>query len=164
MEAARSGVAPPGATARSPRSCPAQKPRPAPVITSTRAPAVLTVPSAARTSSCIAVLKLLSRSGRLKVSRATPALTSKRIVCSLTFVSVSLLVVVELERSALHPRLTGEHVALLELPVLQSIVLRHHHLAPDHLGAAGRAHARATGERQLHPGAGRRIEHRLIVH
>ena len=69
--------APPGATARSPRSCPAQKPRPAPVITSTRASPPASSPSAERTSACIAVLKLFRRSGRLRVSRATPSLIAK---------------------------------------------------------------------------------------
>ena len=39
MDSPRSTAGAPGATARSPRSCPAQNPRPAPVSTKTRAPA-----------------------------------------------------------------------------------------------------------------------------
>ena len=58
-----------GATARSLRSCPAQKPRPAPVSTSTRASPRFA--SASRSSSCICAVKLLRRSGRLRVIRAT---------------------------------------------------------------------------------------------
>jgi len=48
-------------TARSLRSCPAQNPRPAPVRTTTRASPRLD--SAARSSSCIARVKLFSRQG-----------------------------------------------------------------------------------------------------
>jgi hypothetical protein len=59
----------PAATERSLRSCPAQKARPAPVRIRTRASAASA--SAERSSWCICAVKLLSRSGRLSVIRAT---------------------------------------------------------------------------------------------
>src|SRR5437879_13854790 len=71
MEAARSGGAPPGATALSFRSWPAQKPRPAPVITSTRAGWSFRLASAARTSACISVLKLRSEERRVGTEGGT---------------------------------------------------------------------------------------------
>ena len=74
---------PASVTATSARSCPAQNPRPAPVTRSARiAWSLSTRASACDTSSCIAAVKLLSRSGRLSVRRATPSsATSNRIVC-----------------------------------------------------------------------------------
>jgi len=61
-------------------SPPPQKPRPAPVSSSTRTVASSrTRPSASRTSACIASLKLLSRSGRLSVSRAMPPSIANRM-------------------------------------------------------------------------------------
>src|SRR6185436_14708224 len=80
MDSPRSTPSPPGATARSPRSWPAQKPRPAPVNTSTRASLFPTASSARETSSCICTVKELRRSGRLSVSRATPVPISSRMV------------------------------------------------------------------------------------
>jgi len=71
----RSAGWPPVSTMRSFKSCPAQKPRPAPVSTTTRASPRLA--SASRSSACISAVKLLSRSGRLSVIRATGPLTSK---------------------------------------------------------------------------------------
>src|SRR5205085_11901595 len=137
MEAARSGGAPPGATALSFRSWPAQKPRPAPVITSTRAGWSFRLASAARTSACISVLKLLRRSGRLRVSRAMPSAVPNRMFRQPTFFSAprSFLVVIELERGSLHARLTREHLAGLQLPLLQPVVLRDLHVPANHLRA-----------------------------
>src|SRR5688572_28987807 len=61
------------------RSCPAQKPRPAPVITRQRTPASLAAASsAARSSRCIADVKLLSNAGRLSVSLRTASVVSIR--------------------------------------------------------------------------------------
>src|SRR5437762_1639683 len=77
----RSTPSPPGATARSDKSCPAQNPRPAPVISSARiSGSSSALDSACATSSCICTVKLLRRSGRLSVSFAAPLLTSNRMV------------------------------------------------------------------------------------
>src|SRR3954465_6311020 len=66
---------------RSVRSCPAQNPRPLAVIRRVRMPASLrTRCIASRSSSCIAAVNAFNLSGRFKVSVATPASISNRIV------------------------------------------------------------------------------------
>src|SRR6185369_13791155 len=79
MDSPRSGRWPPGVTARSPRSCPAQKPRPEPVMTSTRVSGESIWSMACATSLCMSTVKLLSLSGRFRVMRATPSPCSNRM-------------------------------------------------------------------------------------
>src|SRR5258708_23735155 len=138
----------PGATARSPRSCPAQKPRPAPVSTSTLAPAAGRRSKACRTSACMTKLKLLSLSGRFNVNRAMPASTLNRMVSYDIMNSRcpyrSFFVVAQLELSGGRTRLAAQDESRIEFPRRQGDVVHHVHLPLDDAYAARCADAGPT--------------------
>src|ERR1700730_3910643 len=156
----------PGATARSPKSCPAQKPRPAPVSTSTLAPAAGSRSKACRTSACMTRLKLLSLSGRFNVNRAMPASTLNRMVSYDIMNSRcpyrSFFVVAQLERSGGGARLAAQDESGLELPRREGNVVHHVHLSRNNAHAAGCANAGPTGEREFEPRVLGGVEHGRI--
>src|SRR6202795_190842 len=156
----------PGATARSPKSCPAQKPRPAPVRTSTLAPASGKRSKASRTSVCMATLKLLSLSGRFNVNRAMPASTLNRIVSYDIMTSPrpyrSFFVVAQLELSGGRTRLAAQDESRIEFPRRQGNVVHHVHLPLNDAYAARCADAGPTREREFEPRALGGVEHGRI--
>src|SRR5258708_16265208 len=156
----------PGATARSPKSCPAQKPRPAPVSTSTLAPAAGKRSKACRTSPCMTTLKLLSLSGRFNVNRAMPAATLNRMVSYDIMNSQcpyrSFFVVAQLEHSGGGARLAAQDESGIELPRRQGNVVHHVHLSRNDAHAAGCANAGTTREREFEPRALGGVEHGRI--
>src|SRR6185437_6399088 len=166
MDSPRSGAAEPGATARSPRSWPAQKPRPAPVNTSTRAAAPDSVANACCTSSCIRVLKLLSLSGLFKVRRAMPPSTPNKIVSYAMRILWAaraaprlLVIVADAERGGGGSCLAAQHETRLDLPGLQGNIVSHGRRPLGDLRAAGGANARTARERQFETRPLRRLEH-----
>src|SRR5712691_1600306 len=155
-----------GATARSPKSWPAQKPRPAPVSTSTLAPAAGRRSKACRTSVCMTVLKLLILSGRFRVNRAMPCSTLNRMV-SYDIISSqcpyrSFFVVAQLEKSGGGARLAAQDESRIEFPGRQRNGVHHIHLSRNAAHAAGCADAGATGEREFEPRAFGGLEHGCI--
>src|ERR1700677_3904546 len=158
MESPRSTPCVPGATARSARSWPAQNPRPAPPITSTRAPCPRRLCKAARTSSCMRTLKLLSLSGRFRVRRAMPPSIENRMVSY----DESFFVIGELQRGSEGTSLAAQDETRIHLPGLERNVVRHDGAARFDLGPAGGANPGPARERQLEPGPLGCGEHRDV--